>query len=246
MRHASVALLGLGVLLLLSTAPLPAAAQGRAPTKGRSDTEAPSKARRADPDREAARRSRSDGRYEDRRERRRNWDEDRDEWYDDDDDDRRRARSQWQHRKEWWSPGPYRPAVRRTNREGPPFCRTGRGHPKFGYRWCVEKGFAPPRRSRWTHRSYGRVVVRHAPARVARPRVTFDVRVMVDLLGPRLYSHITAYSRRHGYRGDPVARWVPMGARGWVLQVRQDGRPLAELVDFDGDRRIDDVWLFDR
>lgn len=241
MRLPSIALLGLGVLLLLSTTPLPSAAQGRGPTKGRSERAAPSRAQRADSDR-----------YEDRRERRRrdwdddDWEDDRDDWYEDNDDDRRRARSEGKYRKGWWSPRPYRPVARRTKREGPPFCRNGRGHPKFGYRWCVEKGFAPPRRSRWTHRSYGDVVVRHAPARVARPRATFDVRVMIDLLGPRLYSHITAYSRRHGYRSEPVARWVPMGSRGWVLQVRQDGRPLAELVDIDGDRRVDDVWLFDR
>ena len=31
---------------------------------------------------------------------------------------------------------------------GPPFCRSGAGHPVFGMQWCREKGFAAPRRYR--------------------------------------------------------------------------------------------------
>lgn len=143
---------------------------------------------------------------------------------------------------------------RNHRRDAPPFCRSGRGHPVHGYRWCVENGFAPPRRyahrpsprRHWRPYRHDRVlVVRHAPVRVVRPRVAFDVRVIVDLLGPGLYGDIRGHARRHGYRGTPVARWVPYGDRGWVLQVRQHGRPLAELVDVDGDRRLDAVWFYE-
>ena len=34
-----------------------------------------------------------------------------------------------------------RPRVRQER--GPPFCRSGEGHPVHGWGWCVRKGFAP-------------------------------------------------------------------------------------------------------
>lgn len=152
---------------------------------------------------------------------------------------------------EWWSPRPYaqdgyapRRAVRK---DAPPFCRNRQGHPVHGWRWCVEKGFVRPEaRHAWRpYRPNRVVVVRQRPRLVVRPRVVFRADVIVDVLGLELYRNVIDWGRRSGYRGQPVARWVPYGRRGWVLQVRQDGFPLAELIDRDGDRRIDDVWVYE-
>lgn len=227
----TLGLLALGGILALTSVP-EVAAQGRGPTEGR---------RAADDgwwDVEPRRESRADSRREYRRESRREY----------------RRESRRDHRSDR--------RARAYTKNAPPFCRSGAGHPVHGYRWCVDKGFAPPRYHRydrddryydryhdrryWHHRRYARViVVRREPVRVVRPRVVFEARVIIDLLGARLYRDIHGYGVERGYRGEPVARWVPYGDRGWVLQVRQDGYPLAELVDFDGDRRIDDVWFYD-
>jgi hypothetical protein len=37
----------------------------------------------------------------------------------------------------------------------PAFCRTGEGHPVFGWHWCVEKGFGSGRYRRYESDPYG-------------------------------------------------------------------------------------------
>ena len=152
---------------------------------------------------------------------------------------------------EWWAPRPYaregyapRRAVRKN---APPFCRNRSGHPVHGWRWCVEKGFVRPEaRHAWRPYQPSRiVVVRKRPRLVVSPRVVIRADVIVDLLGVEVYRTIESWGRRSGYRGEPVGRWLPYESRGWVLQISQDGFPLAELVDRDGDRRIDDVWVYE-
>jgi len=152
---------------------------------------------------------------------------------------------------EWWVPRPYaqegyapRRAVRK---DAPPFCRNRQGHPVHGWRWCIEKGFVRPEaRHAWRpYRPSQIVVVNRRPRQVVRSRVVFRADVMIDLLGRDLYRNVRGWGKRSGFRGDPVARWVPFGPRGWVLQVSQDGFPLAEMIDRNGDRRIDDVWVYE-
>jgi len=152
---------------------------------------------------------------------------------------------------EWWAPRPYaqegyapRRAVRK---DAPPFCRNRQGHPVHGWRWCIEKGFVRPEaRHAWRpYRPSQIVVVNRRPRQVVRSRVVFRADVMIDLLGRDLYRNVRGWGKRSGFRGDPVARWVPFGPRGWVLQVSQDGFPLAEMIDRNGDRRIDDVWVYE-
>ena len=152
---------------------------------------------------------------------------------------------------DWWQPRPYarkgyapRRAVRR---DAPPFCRNRTGHPVHGWRWCVEKGFVRPEaRHAWRpYRPSRVVVVRKRPRSVVSPRVVIGADVILDVLGAEVYANVEAWGRRSGYRGKPVGRWVPHHTRGWVLQVSQDGFPLAELIDENGDRRIDQVWVYE-
>jgi len=152
---------------------------------------------------------------------------------------------------DWWQPRPYaregyapRRAVRR---DAPPFCQDRTGHPVHGWRWCVEKGFVRPEaRHAWRpYRPSRVVVVRKRPRRVVSPRVVIGADVILDVLGAEVYANVEMWGRRSGYRGEPVGRWMPHHSRGWVLQVRQDGFPLAELIDENGDRRIDQVWVYE-
>jgi len=152
---------------------------------------------------------------------------------------------------DWWEPRPYSQsgyASRHTVRKGaPPYCRSRRGHPVHGWSWCVEKGFVRPQaRKAWRpYRPNRVVVIRERPRRFVRSGVVFQANVMIDLLGVQLYRDVRRWGDRLGRRGRPVARWVPIGRRGWVIQVWQNGFPVAELVDPNGDRRLDEVWLFE-
>jgi len=111
----------------------------------------------------------------------------------------------------------------------------------------VEKGFVRPEaRHAWRPYQPSRtVVVRKRPRPIVSPRVVIRADVIVDLLGVEVYRDIESWGRRSGYGGEPVGRWLPYESRGWVLQISQDGFPLAELIDRDGDRRIDDVWVYE-
>lgn len=152
---------------------------------------------------------------------------------------------------EWWAPRPYarkgyapRRAVRKN---APPFCRNRSGHPVHGWEWCVKKGYVRAEaRHAWRPYQPSRiVVVRKRPRQVVSPRVVIRADIIVDLLGVEVYRNIESWGRRSGYGGDVVGRWLPYESRGWVLQVSQDGFPLAEFIDRDGDRRIDDVWVYE-
>lgn len=149
----------------------------------------------------------------------------------------------------------------RAKRGGPPFCRNGAGHPVHGRAWCVEKGFTPAPRQR---RSRYRRGYPEAPRRWRRYegtsirfRISYErIRRWDDVLTSaeldivldrrtqrRLYDH-----RRHlGTRAPIEGRWVPARGRttGRVLQLRAGRTPLAELADWDGDRRVDATWLYE-
>lgn len=68
-------------------------------------------------------------------------------------------------------------------------------------------------------------------------------RELRDLLGRRTTDRLKDHARRVDARGRLVGRWVQYGRRGRVLQVRAGGVPIAELIAFGGDRRVDVVRL---
>lgn len=163
---------------------------------------------------------------------------------------------------EWWdwigdvrvhppaSP-PVRPRIR--EERGPPFCRSGRGHPVHGWSWCVRKGFARPHRVRrapaarrpvaccvWSPWARGEIRF------LWRGGDRFDRRLgeseVVRILGRGVVDDLYATA---GYRRDaPLrARWHPSTGGARVLQVRAGAVPLAEFTDLDGDRRVDRAFV---
>lgn len=122
------------------------------------------------------------------------------------------------------------------DRGAPAFCRTGDGHPVFGRRWCLEKGFGLDRVS-WTRGGLGDIIFRRVPRRdgaiLERPG-------LADVLGEVVLGRLLARSGLDRDGTPLTARWRTLqesGAR--VLQIRAGSRPLAELTDLDGDGAVD-------
>lgn len=93
---------------------------------------------------------------------------------------------------------------------------------------------------RWRTRPARDVVFR-------RPRDTgvhVSVEIIVDLLGRDRVRRLRKRRRRLGLRGTLTGRWISGDRdRELVLQIRAGRRPLAELVDRTGDRRVDAMYV---
>lgn len=125
---------------------------------------------------------------------------------------------------------------------GPPFCRSGRGHPVHGMAWCREKGWDRYGRGPvWDRRGgWGDVILRN---RIRyRHGGVIDRSGLIDILGDVVFARL-ARDARLG-RDDLVAgRWLSPYGRSSVLQVRSGSRPVAELTDVDGDGWVDAVLV---
>jgi hypothetical protein len=128
------------------------------------------------------------------------------------------------------------------NGKGPAFCRSGAGHPVHGRAWCREKGFGlgSNNNGRWDRVTWDDVIFRR------RPRAdTFGRDGLYDLLGGSVYNRIDSQRRYWGVNAPLVGRWNTFEGRS-VLIVAAGGIPLAELVDRNGDRRVDYISLHRR
>ncbi len=149
----------------------------------------------------------------------------------DDDSDRRRDDDWWENRRDRdrdWV------IARRGNDRGPAFCRSGAGHPVYGRYWCVQRGYGLGRDSRWDRVRWDGVIFRRDP------RYNRDLGrdVLIDILGSGVYGRLDARRRYFGISRPLVGRWMISEGRP-VLVVSAGGMPLAELVDFNHDRRVD-------
>lgn len=132
---------------------------------------------------------------------------------------------------------------RRSERgNGPSFCRSGAGHPVFGWDWCRERGWDRNASIpvRWERRTWEDVIFRRTDR-----RGVLDRRDLGDVLGSVVIGRLDTRRRELGARDSYVGRWVTSGdAR--ELWVTAGGVPLARLVDRNGDRRVDGVYLAER
>jgi hypothetical protein len=132
---------------------------------------------------------------------------------------------------------------------GPPFCRSGQGHPVHGWGWCVAKGWAPapayahpvPVRG-WEVILWDDAYFRHD--RPVRHDRWLDRREMAHLLGRDVVVRLEAHSGRRGHRGALRGRWVQeRGFDGFALQVVVGSTPVAYLHDLYRDGRVDRVYF---
>lgn len=146
-----------------------------------------------------------------------------------DDDDRWESDDRWENDRS-------QRADRRGN--GPPFCRSGAGHPVHGRAWCREKGWDAD--SGWRDASWGDVIFGRRGTRDDDRRLSGGG--LLDVLGDVVFGRLERQGRELG-GGALTGRFVE--GRGRVLQVRAGDLPLAELLDADRDGTVDRVLLRD-
>ena len=126
---------------------------------------------------------------------------------------------------------------------GPSFCRSGRGHPVFGWNWCRERGWDRSNSRypvRWEQRTWEDVIFRRPDS-----RSTLDRRGLGDILGDVVFGRIDTRRRELGSSSDYSGRWTTSGS-GRELWITAGGVPIARLIDRNGDRRVDSVFLAER
>ena len=127
---------------------------------------------------------------------------------------------------------------------GPSFCRSGAGHPVFGWDWCSERGWDRSGSSaiRWENRSWEDVIFR--TPRGDRRR-TLDRGGLGEVLGDIVFGRIDTRRRDLSRSTDYLGRWLTTGSSR-ELWISAGGVPVARLVDRDGDRRVDAVFMAER
>lgn len=134
-------------------------------------------------------------------------------------------------------PGPrlgHRPA-------GPPFCRSGVGHPVHGRLWCLRHGFGlgpiP-----WILIDLGDIVFGGRGPRDGR----LGTGDLLEVLGREALEGILGRAHAADRRGEVTGRWKQVdGIEGRVLQLRAGTTPVAELNDLDGDGKVDRALLYE-
>lgn len=135
---------------------------------------------------------------------------------------------------------------------GPAFCRSGRGHPVHGRRWCADKGFGLGGRGwdrrydddRWDRVRWGTVILRDDRRDARRDDRYGDSRHdggwLRDVVGDIVFGRLTSHSRSLGWNEPLAGEWFD-DDRARVLTVFSGSRPFAELIDADRDGRAEDV-----
>jgi hypothetical protein len=138
---------------------------------------------------------------------------------------------------------------------GPVFCRNGSGHPVHGRRWCADKGFGLGGRYGYDDRNWRWERERWRDVTFRMPRTRdrgwwnsagyLDDRAIVLLLGDGVYGRLVTHSRRLG-RTAPLGGYWFGEDNARILTVYAGNDPLAELIDRNGDGRVEDVRLLRR
>jgi hypothetical protein len=128
------------------------------------------------------------------------------------------------------------------NGNGPAFCRSGAGHPVYGRQWCYDKGYGlgnnRDRAGQWQRVTWSDVIFRRYPRsdnRIGRAG-------LIDLLGGSVFNRLDAQRRYFGVNAPMQGNWNRYEGQS-VLLLSAGGFPIAELVDRNGDRRVDYILL---
>jgi hypothetical protein len=241
MRNKLVFAIGLGAALGVSAPALEA--QGRVGTPAqRERAEQAERQRQADRDREADRariRVNREAQAAAARRQAERWDDRRD---DDRRDDRRYDDRRYDDRRNddrGWDIWDRNTRSRTNNGNGPAFCRSGEGHPVFGRQWCRDKGYEIGNSRR--DRDVWEDIIFRGP-RDRRYDQTLGRSVLQDILGSVLLGRFESHARQAGYGGSTSGRWL-MDGSSHVLQLYVGSMPVARIVDFNRDGRVDSVQL---
>lgn len=137
----------------------------------------------------------------------------------------------------------YGRSARQERGNGPAFCRSGSGHPVFGWDWCRDRGWDRSNDRypvRWEERGWEDVIFGRTDRRDRLDRTDIG-----DVLGSIIFGRLDTRRRELHSPDDYLGRFIDT-ARGRELWITAGGIPLARLIDRDGDRRVDAVFLAER
>ena len=104
---------------------------------------------------------------------------------------------------------------------------------RYGPRW---------RNAFWVRADWGRRIRFHAIGHRNPNRVLNQARLR-DVLGNRTVRRLEDAGRAMGLRGALRGHWVSGYGRGHILVISMDRVDIAEVIDFDRDGFVDDVFL---
>jgi hypothetical protein len=121
----------------------------------------------------------------------------------------------------------------------PAFCRSGEGHPVWGRDWCLAKGFGLGDGTRaWgVARTIEDVIFGRPDTR----RRTLEPDRLASLLGEVAFGRLALQAMVLGGTDPLTGRWLGEAEGPVVLRVSSGPTPVAELVDYDRDGRVDAI-----
>ncbi|HSJ12761.1 MAG TPA: hypothetical protein VK939_00005, partial [Longimicrobiales bacterium] len=124
----------------------------------------------------------------------------------------------------------------------PAFCRSGAGHPVWGREWCLDKGFGLGRSSDrvWSRTTdVGDIIF----GRRTTDRDRYDRGSLIDIVGDIVVGRLALHALSLGFDQPLVGRWVAEPNAPRLLLVDAGPEPVAELVDWNGDGRVDVLYV---
>jgi hypothetical protein len=126
-------------------------------------------------------------------------------------------------------------------RDGAPaFCRSGEGHPVWGREWCLDKGFGLGRsndrywaRTRVEDIIFGR--------RIEQDRL--DRGSLIDILGDVVFGRLALHALALGFDQPLIGTYSYQPDAPRIVRVYSASEPVAELVDLNGDDRVDLLYV---
>jgi hypothetical protein len=121
----------------------------------------------------------------------------------------------------------------------PAFCRSGEGHPVWGRNWCLDKGFGlgDGRRSWAVTRPIEDIIFGRPDTRGRYVEQDELVRLLGEVVLGRLAFQAVALGADDPLRGT----WIGEPSGPVTLRVVSGGVPVAELVDYDRNGRVDTI-----
>jgi hypothetical protein len=121
----------------------------------------------------------------------------------------------------------------------PAFCRSGEGHPVWGRNWCLDKGFGlgDGRRSWAVTRPIEDIIFGRPDTRRRYVEQDDLSRLLGEVALGRLAFQAVALGANEPLRGT----WIGEPRGPVTLRVVSGGVPVAELVDYDRNGRVDTI-----
>ncbi len=135
--------------------------------------------------------------------------------------------------------------VRDYRTRAPSYCRSGYGHARGGWSWCVDRGWVRPYFDGEWFAMYNRDV-RFRRAQRTRSDGYLGERKLRQVIGYRSFDRLHDHSHSIGRYGPLSGEWIYLRDGGLALGVFADGYPIAELRDQNRDGRVDVTFLADR